>query len=587
VGDLIVVTGGARGVTADAIEPLVRAAQPTVLLLGRSPAPGEEPRWAAPHEDEASLKRAILQNLSNGTPLTPAEVQREYHRIVSNREVAANLQRLEAAGATVIYRAVDVRDPIAIVSAINEARKRSGPVRGVVHGAGVIEDHLIEHKTREAFERVFDTKVRGLAAVLRAVEPDDLRFIALFSSVSGRFGRRGQVDYAMANEVLNKAAQRIATLRPSCRVVSLNWGPWDGGMVGPSLKREFKRLGIELISLEAGGRALLAELSGGGDAVEVVLGAALAPSREPAGSCGRAEVVCARSAAEQNGHDVALDLHVAFERSIDVGSHRFLDSHRIGGHPVLPVAMMMEWLAHGALHDNPGLFLHGLSDLRLLKGVVLGDETQDLRVMISRPQRVNGHYEVAVELRGGPTSHEHLHARGRAILVDRLPDAPSASLRNGHTQPYPRAPRQAYEEVLFHGPDFFAIEEVHGHSPQGIAARVRSSPAPEQWMQAPLRSEWIGDPLAIDAGLQLGLLWSHEYLGGICLPSYAAEYRQYCERFPREGVTARLEVRAHDASRVVGDVVFVDQGGRVVAELQGSEWIISRTLRKTREALQA
>lgn len=180
-----------------------------------------------------------------------------------------------------------------------------------------------------------------------------------------------------------------------------------------------------------------------------------------------------------------------------------------------------------------------------------------------------------------------LHARGRAILVDHLPTPPSASPRNGHTRPYPRDARQAYEEVLFHGPEFFAIEEVHGHSPQGIAARVRSSPAPASWMESPMRSDWIGDPLVIDAGLQLGLLWSHEYLGGLCLPSRAAEYRQYCERFPREGVTARLEVRTHDAARVVGDVVFVDAHGRVVAELEGSEWIVSPTLGKAHETARA
>ena len=63
--------------------------------------------------------------------------------------------------------------------------------------------------------------------------------MALFASSTGRFGRAGQIDYAVANEVLNKIAQQQVRLRPGCRVLSLNWGPWDGGMVTPALKKLF------------------------------------------------------------------------------------------------------------------------------------------------------------------------------------------------------------------------------------------------------------------------------------------------------------------------------------------------------------
>ena len=61
--------------------------------------------------------------------------------------------------------------------------------------------------------------------------------MVMFSSSTGRFGRIGQVDYAVANEVLNKIADQQAESRPDCRVLSLNWGPWDGGMVTPALKK--------------------------------------------------------------------------------------------------------------------------------------------------------------------------------------------------------------------------------------------------------------------------------------------------------------------------------------------------------------
>src|SRR5690606_25418266 len=105
----------------------------------------------------------------------------------------------------------------------------------------------IEKKSDEDFSLVFDTKVRGLEILLDACREDDLRAMVLFSSVSGRFGRRGQSDYAMANEALVALAHREAARRPGCRVAAIDWGPWEGGMVTPALAATFESEGISLI----------------------------------------------------------------------------------------------------------------------------------------------------------------------------------------------------------------------------------------------------------------------------------------------------------------------------------------------------
>src|SRR5207248_4552223 len=128
-------------------------------------------------------------------------------------------------------------------------------------GAGVLADRRIEDQTDAQFADVYTTKVAGLRAVLDAVGDDDLRALALFSSSTGRFGRAGQVAYAAANEALNKLARREARRRPGCRVVAVNWGPWDGGMVTPALRGLFAAEGIGLIPLAAGARHLLREIT--------------------------------------------------------------------------------------------------------------------------------------------------------------------------------------------------------------------------------------------------------------------------------------------------------------------------------------
>ena len=138
---------------------------------------------------------------------------------------------------------------------LQSIRQEHGPIRGIIHGAGVLADRLITDKTREQFAMVYGTKVSGLRSLLEATSGDDLRFIVLFGSTTGRFGRSGQVDYAVANEVLNKLAQAEARRRANCRCVSINWGPWDGGMVTPAPEKGLRRRGDRPHRPGRGGRS--------------------------------------------------------------------------------------------------------------------------------------------------------------------------------------------------------------------------------------------------------------------------------------------------------------------------------------------
>ena len=192
-----------------------------------------------------------------------------------------SLQRIQATGVKFIYRAVDVRNKKEVVAAVDEARKSLGVISGFVHGAGVLADKLIEDKTEEQFSKVYATKVAGINSLLTATADDPLKVMVMFSSSTGRFGRQGQCDYAIANEVLNKIAQQQARLRADCRVVSVNWGPWDGGMVTPALKKIFAREGIGIINLKAGADYLMQEIAYEGPVEVVILGSTAQQNQVP------------------------------------------------------------------------------------------------------------------------------------------------------------------------------------------------------------------------------------------------------------------------------------------------------------------
>ena len=358
-GDAVLVVGGARGVTAQASLALARACRPTVVLMGRSPLPAAEEDWLKTCRTEAELKKAILARSPGKSPKEAGELCRS---VLAGREIRSYMTAVEAAGSRTAYVQADVRDCAAVSEALARIRQSHGPVRGLVFGAGVLADKLIADKTPEQFDSVFLTKVAGLRHLLQALDLSELRVLALFSSSTARFGRSGQSDYAIANEVLNKAARLLSRRLAGCRTAAFDWGPWDGGMVNESLKKLFASEGVGVIGLEEGGRFLVGELSGESRAVEVV-----AVSR-PATAQGPSPSERGRSpSAERAG------LSPVFERRLSAEDFPFLSSHVINGSPVLPFAFIAEWLAHAALHGQPGLHFHGFDGLRIYKGVLLRD----------------------------------------------------------------------------------------------------------------------------------------------------------------------------------------------------------------------
>lgn len=257
----LLVTGGARGITAAIAEELARRFQPNLVLVGRSPEPeGPESEDTAHLESPAEIKAALIARLTNaGQRATPAAVQAEYTRLMRDREIRGVLARIRAAGARVIYRSANVRDEAAMAAVIAEAESQFGPLDGVIHGAGVIEDKLLRDKTPESFDRVFGTKAESALILSRLLNFQRLKFLALFSSVASRFGNRGQSDYAAANEVLAKLAWRLDHETP-CRVFALDWGPWSEIGMAAGLAKHLTARNVEMIPPQTGVRFFIEEL---------------------------------------------------------------------------------------------------------------------------------------------------------------------------------------------------------------------------------------------------------------------------------------------------------------------------------------
>ncbi|MGO9920019.1 MAG: SDR family NAD(P)-dependent oxidoreductase [Isosphaeraceae bacterium] len=603
-GDLIVISGGARGVTAVVAAALAAAFQPRLILLGRSPAPVPEDQGLAGLATEAELKRGLLERA--GRLVAPAELGEQARQILAAREIRQTIARIEAAGSPVRYYSLDVRDGAAVRDTLRRVRAEHGPIRGLIHGAGALADRRIIDQTDAQFDLVYDTKVKGFLNLLRQIELELLDSLILFSSSTARFGRTGQVAYAAANEALNKLAQRLTVQLPGCRVVSYNWGPWDGGMVTAALKPLFEREGLTLIPPADGAHLVAQDIQRPDNPpAEIVVLAQRQPfeancpgqrDRTDAGQPFQADVGLesltydtqdfavpfSHPGARNVGTGSAASgkrLETAFRREVSLEALPVLASHVIDGHAVLPMVLILEWLAEGAARRNPGLVVAGLDDMKLYKGVILsGPPAVTVEIRAGKAVREGREFRVAVEMWGTLAGgREAALARADVVLAERHPSG-SPRLFHRTAPAYPHNRGAIYGSLLFHGPAMQGIKRVDGCNPHGISGWASAAPLPAEWIERPMRGTWLFDPLAIDCGFQLVVLWCRNQFGANSLPTGLRSYRQYKTRFPSEGVRVVAEIREAIDTRAVADIEFLDANEDLVARLEGYECVIDPSL---------
>ncbi|MGH1340643.1 MAG: SDR family NAD(P)-dependent oxidoreductase, partial [Nannocystales bacterium] len=564
-GDVVLVTGGARGVTAQVAQALAEQVACTLVLVGRSPAPADAPAHLRGAVSESEVRTAILSGPQ--APSSPAALRDAVRAACGAAEIRATLAAITASGARAEYRACDVRDAGAVEALVKAVASELGPVRMLVHGAGVLADKAIVDKTDADLEKVYDTKVLAAQHLLAALDADAVRGLVMFSSSTARFGRVGQADYAMANEVLNKLAQGFAAEHPRARVRAVGWGPWQGGMVTPALVKMFAAEGVETIGMQAGSQTLLDLLATDGATEVVVLGGGSelpdsvtsdAPSR--AAVLGRGDTI--------------------FSRTVGLEDHPFLASHAIGGKAVLPAAMMMEWFAHAATAQHPGLRFVGLENLEVYRGVKLGRaETVALRIEASAVHKNAEQFHVPMTLcSGGGNGHAVVHARTTVVLGPAVPEADGLDeASRGDLPSYGESVDRVYATRLFHGAAFQGITSIDGLAAPGINATVRGAPRPKEWMQSPVRGRWITEPLAIDCGLQAVIVWSGTQAGSPSLPNKLGAYRQF-RPFPSEGTKLGVRIAEQSGARVVAELDWYDDKGTVLARLTGAEFTLDPAL---------
>ncbi|WP_282785460.1 acyltransferase domain-containing protein, partial [Nocardia sp. CC201C] len=474
--DVLLVTGGARGVTATCVRALARVCPARFVLLGRTE-PVPDPEWAHGVAD-AELEAAAVRALA-GNGVTPREIDRHCAGVRAVREIRSVLDEL---GERADYVAVDATDAEALRWALLPWRDA---ITGVVHGAGVLADSLLPDKTPESIDRVLRPKLAGLAAVLAVVEAP--RHLVLFTSVAGLFGNAGQADYAAANEALSRFAVGWGRRYPERRVTALDWGAWDGGMVTAALREHFRSRGIPLLDPAAGAAAFTAQFSTARRAESVLLVGAATPL-----STGAVETGPLRA---RRGLAGLVDEPV-------------IAAHRIGEHIVLPATFGLGAMVNLAERAGAGRTVMGVHDFQVLKGLVFDHPVTALELEIEPIGSIDGHDAVRATVFGETTAHF------RATLLYGAASEPTARPRipDGVATDAQRIYRDA---VQFHAPALQGLRRIRSESD---AAIVFECSLPAEPVALGAYAGRLHNPVTADLVLQGPPVLGHRLLGTACLP---------------------------------------------------------------------
>ncbi len=451
-GDVVLVTGGGKGIAAECALALARETGCALALVGR----------AAPEDDPV---------------------------------LAEQLVRLEAARIRFAYRSADVGDREACATAVRVLSETLGPISVLVHGAGSNAPGSLSALDLAAFDETLRPKCAGLEHLLDALDPDALQQVVGFGSVIAELGLPGEAHYAYANERMAQQLRHFAQLHPDIRCVCLDWSIWSGVGMGERLGRVelLAARNITAITPEQGIDWMMRAMEGppGFDRV-FVSGRHGSPPTLQHAEC---DLPVWRFLEHVREHTPQVELVTEAELSHE--SDPYLLDHVHGGTPILPGVMGLEAMAQvaAALAGEEGV--GRLEDIAFLQAVAVPEQAT-LRIRVAALRDEGGDVRVALRSESTGYAVDHMRATlrpGPTIDDAAAPDPPHPSEGAPIDDASP-----LYGPLFFHGGRFARVRGYRALHFDGCEARIATQAAPffGGFHSSALL---LGDPGARDAAL--------------------------------------------------------------------------------------
>ncbi|QWF84066.1 type I polyketide synthase [Amycolatopsis sp. CA-230715] len=524
-GDVLLVTGGGKGITAECALDLAVRSGASVGLLGRSD----------PERDT---------------------------------ELAENLRRFTAAGVPFRYLRADVADGAGVRSAVAELRTAFGQVTAVLHGAGRNSPRALSDVDDVELARTMAPKVSGLREVLDAVGAAELRLLVTFGSIIGRAGLAGEAHYAAANAALSAATEEFAREHPGCRCRAVEWSVWSGVGMGERLGvvESLRHNGITPVSADEGLALLRRLLAAERAAVTVVVAGRLGAL--PTVEVGGRELPLRRFADR-----VLVDypgVELVTEAELSVAADPYLLDHELDGALLFPAVLGMEAMAQLACAVTGQTRPPWFTEVEFSRPIVAPHRGQ---VTVRTAALVTGPGVVEVVLRSAETGFQvdHFRATCRFTAPDDVSPEDAAGLPLLALDPS----GELYGRTLFQGGRF---QRLRGYRRVGAtyATAELSDVDEETWFGRHLPAGLVlGSPGVRDAVMQAIQCCRPDQT---LLPVGIERLRPgpLGSGSDRPLVLTGAE-RLRTAAEVVWDITVSDADGRVVEAWRGLRLRVVRT----------
>ena len=437
--DVLLVTGGAKGITAECVKALCKWRHMKVALMGSAAPDGS-----------------------------------------SKAEIASTLDTLAKLCIEARYYQCDVTDAAMVRENVVRISEELGPIVAVIHGAGVNAPHRVEGVSAEAFKAVLWPKMLGLVNLIRALDRDALQELTVFSSIIGVSGMPGNSDYAYANAWVSLLVGRLRAKYPHIRCRAFAYSIWQDVGMGARLGSvaALKRKGIAAIPLDEGVQRFVDLMSLEWRTPELVV---MAQAKGlPTLNFADVEIPPGRFIENilsyQPGVECVAEVLLHPERDT------YLADHDFNGTLLFPAVMGMEAMAQVALKcariymdDSQAPALESLSFVR---PIVVPPQGRAVRIYARIDEHpADGEVRARVEIRSSLTGYDTASFTAECVWRN----APRESLRMSPSvwpEPLPVDPRkQLYGSLFFQGPMFQRVISLHDVSSSHCMARIQLSSA--------------------------------------------------------------------------------------------------------------
>ncbi len=497
--DLIVITGGAQGITFEISKKIAEKYQAKLALFGRTKIPRNIKELLA--LDEAGLtelKNAMVAKMKETDDrVTPVKIEKAWSKTAKAIAIQKGVQELVSLGSKAKYYSVDVVDTEKmkkILLKVTSDFKTS--ITGIVHGAGLEVSKYIADKELTDFNQVYNVKAIGYDNLINNIDLKKIQFIICFSSVAGRYGNGGQVDYSAANDYLSKSCWNLRA--KGIRATSICWTAWAevGMATRGSIMTILEYAGVTPIQVNEGINAFINELESGQDAEVVIAGklGVLMDSPLPAVTVDNKAYPMIGSIRRN------YDGSITTEREFSLTTDLYLNHHRFDAVPFLPGVMGMELFAELAKLAYPKKVICGFDSVEFRSAIkFIKDNPRLLNARISYSSKPEVRIESDFIKDGKKLGDTKLHFKANVIFGPRKASEKS----NVKLAKKQLINKGDIYQILPHGSLFQVLKSINTIDKEITA--VGSIPLNNQFSWDV--KELLANPLAIEAAFQaMGLL---------------------------------------------------------------------------------